>query len=61
MRVAIIATINYEPPNLERLPVDDAEKVANADIAIAVYQTMTGDSQAAVVKGEAEVEIFDAI
>jgi hypothetical protein len=64
VKIVIVNTINFEPVELPALPAGDAVKVADADIAICVYQDEVGETLTSVLKGDEHVtslESFHAV
>lgn len=64
MKVIVLQTIAYHPPDMELVPAHVAEECRTADLVIAVYQNTQGDGQAAVMRSNDEftqVAIHDVV
>lgn len=51
MKIVVLQTIAFHPPDLTLIPADVAEEASQADLLIAVYQNSAGEGQAMVMRG----------
>lgn len=64
MKIVVLQTIAFHPPDLSLIPADVAAEAGEADILIAVYQNNAGEGQAMVMRGSTyndTVSIHDVV
>lgn len=64
MRIVVLSTIAFAPPDPGTLPLAVAHEAQNADVVVCVYQNVNGESQAQIVMPSVsghDVEIFDVV
>jgi hypothetical protein len=64
MKIAVLQTIAFNPPDLSTVPADVAASCSEADLVLCVYQNKNGEAQAMVMRGTTytdEVVIHDVV